>query len=83
MNAEPEPAAGGSGPSGTSDRYEFRVAGRLSPALCDAFEGLTVQEVPTETSLCGPVTDEAHLHGLLALMQSLGLQVVSLHRLPP
>lgn len=77
MNGAPGPD-----PSGPPECYEFRVAGQLSPALREAFEGLTVQEIPAETSLCGPVTDEAHLHGLLALMQSLGLRVVSLHRIP-
>jgi hypothetical protein len=69
----------------SEQRYEFRVTGRLSQrtqdALADTFSGLTVRHAPPETIIYGPV-DDSHLHGVLALIQSLGLHVVSVHRAP-
>jgi hypothetical protein len=61
-------------------RYEFRVTGRLSEGTVAAFAGMAVREVPTETVIYGPVVDESHLHGVLALIQSLGLHVVSVQQ---
>ncbi|MEV0961604.1 MULTISPECIES: hypothetical protein [unclassified Streptomyces] len=63
-------------------RYEFRVSGHLSPAVAGAFPELDEVTVPEETVLYGPVTDEAHLYGLLVRFQDLGLRVVELRRLP-
>jgi hypothetical protein len=60
-------------------RYEFRVQGRLSERARDAFAGMQVVEVPAETVISGPV-DDAGLHAALALIQSLGLHVVSVQR---
>lgn len=61
-------------------RYEFRVAGRLSERARDAFVGMDVVEVPPQTVLTGTV-DDSQMHCVLALIQSLGLHVVSLQRL--
>ena len=38
---------------------------------------------PAETVLHGPVTDQAGLHGLLDRIQSLGLELIEVRRLPP
>jgi hypothetical protein len=61
-------------------RYEFRLAGRLSERARDAFAGMDVAEVAAQTVLTGTV-DDAQMHSVLALIQSLGLHVVSLQRL--
>jgi hypothetical protein len=37
----------------------------------------------TETVLHGPVEDQTGLHGLLDRIQSLGLELVEVRRLPP
>ena len=37
---------------------------------------------PPETILYGSVIDQAHLHGILDFLESLGLQIVSVHQLP-
>ncbi|MDH6129920.1 hypothetical protein P3T39_006913 [Kitasatospora sp. GP82] len=37
---------------------------------------------PEQTLLFGTVTDEAHLYGLLARFQSLGLRVLEMRKLP-
>jgi hypothetical protein len=62
--------------------YEIRIKGRLSDSLLAAFEGLTATVVPVETVLYGPVPDQSSLHGLLDRIQSLGLELVELRRLP-
>ena len=63
-------------------RYEFRVAGRLSERAQNAFVDMAVQEAPPETVISGEVLDDAHLHGVLAQIQNLGLHVVSVLQLP-
>ena len=63
-------------------RYEIRIKGRLSDSLLAAFEGLTATVEPVETVLYGPVQDQASLHGLLDRIQSLGLELVEIRRLP-
>jgi malate/lactate dehydrogenase len=62
--------------------YEIRIKGRISESLLPAFEGLTVTTEPVETILHGPVPDQEALHELLSKIQSLGLEVVELRRLP-
>lgn len=62
--------------------YEIRVKGRIGDSLLVAFEGLTVTTEPVETILHGPIPDQEALHELLAKIQSLGLEVVELRRLP-
>jgi hypothetical protein len=39
-------------------------------------------DAPPETIIVGEVTDEAHLHGVLALIQDLGLHVVAVYEAP-
>lgn len=66
-------------------QYELRVAGRLSERARDAvgdFSEMRVMPAPPETILYGAVTDQAHLHGILAFLETLGLQLVSVHQLP-
>jgi hypothetical protein len=63
-------------------RYEVRVTGRLSQLARDAFAEMEVSEVTTETVISGLVHDE-QLDKLLAVVQSLGLHVVSVQQLAP
>ena len=63
--------------------YEIRIKGRLSDSLLAAFEGLSASVEPVETVLHGPVADQESLHGLLDRIQSLGLELVEIRRLPP
>jgi hypothetical protein len=62
--------------------YEIRVKGRLTASLLAAFEGLTATVEPVETVLHGPVQDQAALYGVLDRIQSLGLELVEVRRLP-
>jgi hypothetical protein len=63
-------------------RYEFRVAGRLSERAQGAFGDMAVREAPPETVISGEVVDDAHLHGVLAQIQNLGLHVISVLQVP-
>jgi hypothetical protein len=62
--------------------YEIRVKGRLSDSVLAAFEGLAATVEPVETVLHGPVQDQSSLHDLLDRIQSLGLELVEIRRLP-
>lgn len=66
----------------SSGRYEFRVQGRLSDDVAGEFGELEVIDSVPETVMHGEVVDEAHLHGILARFQSLGLRVVSMREVP-
>jgi hypothetical protein len=63
-------------------RYEIRVRGRVSDAALSTFEGMDFETAPTETVLHGPVVDQTGLHGLLDRIQSLGLELIEVRRLP-
>ena len=61
-------------------RYEFHVLGRLSEQARHAFTGMEVTEVPAETVICASVADDGEVHAVLTMIQSLGLEVVSVER---
>jgi hypothetical protein len=63
-------------------RYEIRVRGRVSDATLSQLQGMQADPAPTETVLHGPVVDQAGLHGLLDQIQSLGLELIEVRRLP-
>lgn len=63
-------------------RYEIRIRGRVSAAVLDTFDAMQSEVEPVETILHGPVRDQAELHGLLHRLQSLGLELIEVRRLP-
>ena len=64
-------------------RYEVRVTGRLSQRARDAFADMEVSEVTAETVITGLVHQDEQLYQFLAVVQSLGLHVVSVQQLAP
>ena len=61
--------------------YQIRVKGNLDQRWSDWFDGFTVTlQADDETSLTGPVADQAALHGLLAKVRDLGLPLLSVKR---
>jgi hypothetical protein len=60
-------------------RYEFRISGSLSEPARSAFRGMEVADVPAETVISA-VVDADGVQEVLALIQSLGLEVVSVRR---
>ena len=63
-------------------RYAIRVAGRLDPGWSDWFEGFALTTGADGcTTLTGPVTDQAALHGLLRRVGDLGVTLISINTL--
>jgi hypothetical protein len=60
--------------------YEIRVRGHLGRTLLEAFPGMRARAHEKETVLAGPVTDQAALHGMLAEIETLGLELLELRR---
>ncbi|MGV9452572.1 hypothetical protein [Streptomyces sp. NPDC003635] len=63
-------------------RYEIRVDGQMSETLAKSFPELNHVVMAGQTILFGSVVDEAHLYGLVARCQSLGLRIVEMRRQP-
>ena len=64
------------------ERYEIRLKGYLDDRWADRFEGLSfTHESDGTTILCGPVVDQAALHGFLRKVHDLGIPLLSVMRL--
>ena len=71
------------GPSGAAGPTVYRIVvrGELSQRYIPAFEGMTLAPANGQTAIIGPVTDQAHLHGLLNRVSDLGLELLSVNAL--
>jgi hypothetical protein len=64
--------------------YEIRVRGVLDSRWSAWFDGLQISsDDHGQTTLAGEVVDQAALHGLLAKVRDLGLELVSVVRSEP
>lgn len=64
--------------------YQIRVEGHLGCQWIDWFENMTIhREANGETTVTGPVVDQAALHGLLTKVLNLGLPLISITRMLP
>jgi hypothetical protein len=61
--------------------YEIRVAGTLPPEALLDFERLRASVQRVETVVHGPLQDQAALYGLLARLETFGVQVIEVRRL--
>lgn len=61
-------------------RYEIRVRGRLGESIAERFGGFDAEVEPAETILRGEIRDQAELHGLLARIEDLGLELVEVRQ---
>ena len=66
-----------------TSEYRFRVAGRLTPGVLQVLDPLAAGETAHDTVLVGRVADRAALHGFIARIEALGLELIELQRLPP
>ena len=65
-------------------RYEIRVKGVLDRGWSAWFDGLEItSDERGQTTLAGPVADQAALHGLLAKIRDLGLELLEVRRTDP
>jgi hypothetical protein len=61
-------------------RYVIRLVGQLDSSWSDWFEGFTLSNgADGYTTLTGPVTDQAALHGLLRRVGDLGVALISIN----
>ena len=60
--------------------YQIRVRGHLGPMMRRAFPALQAQTQAGDTVLRG-VADQAALHGVLARVEELGLELIEVRRL--
>jgi hypothetical protein len=79
------PGQGQTGVNGmaSGSRYEIRLQGALDQRWNAWFDGLQVSSDGSQTAICGPITDQAALHGLLNNVCGLGLVLISVRRLEP
>ena len=64
--------------------YEIRVNGVLGSGWSAWFDGLQVtSDDRGRTTIAGPIADQAALHGLLAKVRDLGLELLEVRRTDP
>jgi hypothetical protein len=64
----------------SAHRYEVRVCGHLGERIRHAFAGLRVQTRGKDTVMVGAL-DQSALHGVLAQIETLGLELLEVRRL--
>jgi hypothetical protein len=65
-------------------RYEIRVEGVLDARWSTWFEGMHLStDANGTTTIAGPVTDQAALHGLLGRVRDLGVPLIAVYRVDP
>ena len=64
--------------------YKIRVDGVLGSGWSAWFDGLQVtSDDRGQTTIAGPIADQAALHGLLAKVRDLGLELLEVRRTDP
>ena len=64
--------------------YEIRVNGVLGRGWSTWFDGLQItSDDRGETTIAGPIADQAALHGLLAKIRDLGLELLEVRCTDP
>jgi hypothetical protein len=66
-----------------SQHYEIRVRGHLGATMQHAFPALRAEIRNEDTLLRGALADQSALHGVLAQIEALGLELLELRRLLP
>jgi hypothetical protein len=69
-------------PTAQPGHYVIRIQERLAPRWSRWFEGLAMSYTESgETVLCGPIADQAALHGILAKVRDLNLTLLAVYRI--
>jgi hypothetical protein len=69
--------------SSSANQYEIRVRGHLGETMRAAFPELQARVDGTDTVLSGLLPDQAAVFGVLAAIESLGLELREVRRIPP
>ena len=67
---------------GNGTVYRIIVRSELSATYAVAFEGMEMETKDGDTVLTGKIIDQPHLHGILARINGLGLELLSVQVLP-
>jgi hypothetical protein len=67
---------------GTQTLYRVVVRSELSDRYASAFEGMQMETQQGDTILTGEVKDQPHLFGILARINGLGLELLSVQAMP-
>jgi hypothetical protein len=70
-------------PASCETSYEIRVRGHLGATMLRAFPALRAETQGQDTLLRGAVADQAALHGVLAQIEALGLELLEVRRRQP
>ena len=77
-------APSGASGAGQSPQYEIRVTGHLGSRWAAWFDGLSLtNEDDGTTVICGPVADQAALHGLLQKLRDIAVPLISVTEVNP
>jgi hypothetical protein len=68
--------------SSGSAHYEIRVRGHLGQTVRTAFPDLRARVDGFDTVLSGALADQAAVYGVLSAMESLGLELIEVRRVP-
>jgi hypothetical protein len=60
--------------------YRIVVRGELDSRFACLFDGMQMKGDEGTTVVCGPVIDQAQLHGYIARFQELGLELLSVEQ---
>jgi len=63
-------------------RYEIHVRGPLGPTIMEAFPTLVARRRGQDTVLGGSLPDQCALYGVIHQLESLGLQLLEIRRVP-
>ena len=59
--------------------YELVIRGEIGDRFGVLFEGMRLERATGRTVITGPVRDQSHLHGLIAQIEELGMELVSVN----
>lgn len=65
----------------TTGIYQIRLCGHLDSRWSDWFDHFKMKSVSTGTLLIGYVPDQAALHGVLAKIRDLGLEILLVEKM--
>jgi hypothetical protein len=65
-----------------AQQYEIRVRGHLGETMRAAFPDFRARTAGPDTVLTGTLPDRAALHGVLAEIEALGLELLEVRRVP-
>ena len=69
--------------NGSANQYEIRVRGHLGETMRAAFPELRARVDAADTVLTGLLPDQAAVYGVLAAIESLGLELLEVRQTPP